>query len=139
MRIYNRKNFAFGVFCTLLGAFNLALDLVTGEWSLYGALLVLLLLFFGVGAIGRSLSPRLSREDKLEERDERNRLVQLRARGLSFQMTQGIVFLLMAGALVAGKLPGAQSFIGIGVGMAFALSIAMFTELFAYFHYEKRL
>ena len=138
MRIYNRKNFAFGVFCTLLGAFNLALDLVTGEWSLYGALLVLLL-FFGVGAIGRSLFPRLSREDKLEERDERNRLVQLRARGLSFQLTQGIVFLLMAGALVAGKLTGEQSFIGVGVGMAFALSIAMFTELFAYFHYEKRL
>ena len=139
MRIYNKKNFAFGVLIALLGICNLALDFVTGEWSLYGGVLVLLLLFFGVGALYRSLSLQLSREDKLEERDERHRLVTLRSRSLSFQLTQGLVFLLMIGALVAGKLSDYQGLLHMGVGMAFALSISMFVELFAYFHYEKRL
>ena len=138
MRIYNRKNFAFGVFCTLLGAFNLALDLVTGEWSLYGALLVLLLLFFGVGAIGRSLSPRLSREDKLEERDERNRLVQLKSRGAALRATRYGGFGLLLLLLVAGKLTGEGLLIAIAVGLAFALSISLLAELIATFYYESK-
>ena len=143
MKLYNKKGLLLGLFWFLVGVSGLILELVKpgNNMAVHIRDIVLfsLLLLFSIRQIVRAFSQTATREDMVEERDERNRLVQLRARGLSFQLTQGIVFLLMAGALVAGKLTGEQSFIGIGVGMAFALSIAMFTELFAYFHYEKRL
>ncbi len=51
---------------------------------------------------------------------------------------KGISFLLMLALLVMGKISGYDGFISMGVGMAFAFSISMFTEIFTFMYYKHK-
>ena len=137
MKAYNKKTFAFGVFSTALGVLNAVTAALRGA-DAGDIVLIACLLFFGIGALLRGTSQRLAREDRLEELDERNRLVELKSKSAAFRLTQAVCFGLMLALLVAGKVSGTQALIAIGVGLAFALSISMLAELGAYFYCEKR-
>ena len=137
MKVYNKKTFAFGVFSTALGVLNAVTAALRGA-DAGDIVLIACLLFFGIGALLRGTSQRLAREDRLEELDERNRLVELKSNSAAFRLTQAVCFGLMLALLVAGKVSGTQALIAIGVGLAFALSISMLAELGAYFYCEKR-
>jgi len=86
----------------------------------------------------RSFSRNMSREDKLDELDERNRLIDLKTKSRAFRLTQAICFGLMLLFLVMGKMSGEILLISAGVGLAFAYAVSMFTEIFTYLYYEKR-
>ena len=86
----------------------------------------------------RSLSRKYTREDKLDEMDERNQLIKLKSQSKSFQLTQSISFLLMLALLVMGKISGYDGFISMGVGIAFAFSISMLSEIFTFMYYEHK-
>ncbi len=135
MKIYNRKKFVSGAFCLLLGALLLVTSALR-HGGVSGWLLALVLLALGAGELARSLSKAWTKEDKLEEWDERNRFIDWKAKSRAFQLTQGISFVLMLAMLAMGKVSGYEGFIGIGVGLAFAWSISMFSELFAHLYYE---
>ena len=137
MKVYNKKTFAFGVFSTALGVLNAVTAALRGA-DAGDIVLIACLLFFGIGALLRGTSQRLAREDRLEELDERNRLVELKSKSAAFRLTQAVCFGLMLALLVAGKVSGTQALIAIGVGLAFALSISMLAELGAFYYYEKR-
>ena len=137
MKAYNKKTFAFGVFSTALGVLNAVTAALRGA-DAGDIVLIACLLFFGIGAMLRGTSKRLAREDRLEELDERNRLVELKSKSAAFRLTQAVCFGLMLALLVAGKVSGTQALIAIGVGLAFALSISMLAELGAFYYYEKR-
>ena len=137
-KIYNRRNFAFGVLCLVLAVANLFACLGTG-WDVSGVVLVVLLVVFGVISLGRSFSRRLSREDKLEKMDERNQLLELKTKCGAFRWTQGICFALMLVLLVAGKVSGENTLIAVGVGMAFAWAVSMFAEIAAAMYYESKM
>lgn len=137
MKAYNKKTFAFGVFSTALGVLNAVTAALRGA-DAGDIVLIACLLFFGIGAMLRGTSKRLAREDRLEELDGRNRLVELKSKSAAFRLTQAVCFGLMLALLVAGKVSGTQALIAIGVGLAFALSISMLAELGAYFYCEKR-
>ena len=137
MKAYNKKTFAFGVFSTALGVLNAVTAALRGA-DAGDIVLIACLLFFGIGAMLRGTSKRLAREDRLEGLDERNRLVELKSKSAAFRLTQAVCFGLMLALLVAGKVSGTQALIAIGVGLAFALSISMLADLFAYFYSDKR-
>ena len=137
MKIYNRKKFVSGAFCILLGALLLVTSALrhgnASSWALS-----LLLLALGAGELARSLSKTWAKEDKLEEWDERNRFIDWNAKSRAFQLTQGISFVLMIAMLAMDKVSGYEGFVYIGVGLAFAWSISMFSELFAHLYYETK-
>lgn len=138
MKIYHKKNFTLGAGLAALGA-ALLLTCAMKAFSVRSLVLGLILLFLGGGTILRSLSRTFSRQDHVEERDERNQLVRLHTRSRAFGLSQGIAFCLMAILLAAAKLTGEEVFVGIAVGLGFSLSISFFTEPAAYFHYEKHM
>lgn len=138
MKIYNKKSFLFGIFSTALGLLNTVTSIATG-FDVKSVILIVLLLFFGLTSIIRSLSHRLSKEDKQEDLDERNRLISLKSKSKSFNITQLITFLLLIIFLVTGAIKENNTFIGIGVGLTFAYTISMFAEIFTYMYYEKHL
>ena len=137
MKIYNKKTFAFGVFSAALGVLNAVTAALRGI-DAAGIVLVAVLLFVGAGAMMRGLSQKMAREDKLEERDERNRLVKLKSKSAAFRLTQAVCFGLMLPLLVAGKVTGTQALTAIGTGLAAALSASMLAELGAFYYYETR-
>lgn len=137
MKIYNKKTFVSGVFIAALGLLNLVTGLWTG-FDVGNIIIVSFLLVFGLNSMIRSFSRKLTREDRLEELDERNQLIELKTKSRSFRVTQGVCFGLMLVFLVMGKVSGENMFIAVGVGLAFAYAISMFTEIFTYLYYENR-
>lgn len=138
MKIYNKKSFVSGIFMAALATVNLIADVVNKTVDINGVLLAGALYLFGFGAITRSLSRKLAMQDKLEELDERNQLIAYKSKSRAFSLSQAISFFLMLALLVIGKVSGDQGFIAMGVGLAFAFSISMFTELFTYMYYEEK-
>ncbi len=138
MKIYNKKRFASGVFMVGLGAVNLISDIATHNSGMQGIILAAALFLLGFSAIQRSLSKKLSLEDKLDNLDERNRLIELKSKSKSFRLTQGISFVFLILAIIAWKICGDRVFIGITLGLAFSHSVSIFAEIFTYAYYEER-
>lgn len=138
MKIYNKKVFASGVFEIALGLLSLIADIMKQDFSIKSSVLIAVLVVLGFGSILRSVSPRMAKEDKLEELDERNRLITLKSKSKSFQLTQIISFILMLALLVMGKVTGFEGFIAMGVGLAFTFTVSMFAEIFTYLYYESK-
>ena len=138
MKIYNKKVFASGVFMVALGLLNLITSMMRQDFDMNSIILIAALFVLGFGSIMRSISQRMAKEDKLEELDERNRLIALKSKSKSFRLTQIISFTLMLALLVMAKVSGYEGFIAMGVGLAFAFAISMFTEIFTYMYYESK-
>lgn len=138
MKIYNKKVFASGVFMVALGLLNLITSMMRQDFDINSIILIAALFVLGFGSIMRSISQRMAKEDKLEELDERNRLIALKSKSKSFRLTQIISFALMLALLVMGKVSGYEGFIAMGVGLAFAFAISMFTEIFTFMYYESK-
>ena len=138
MKIYNKKAFASGVFMVALGLLNLITSMMRQDFDMNSIILIAALFVLGFGSIMRSISQRMAKEDKLEELDERHRLIALKSKSKSFRLTQIISFALMLALLVMGKISGYEGFIAMGVGLAFAFAISMFTEIFTYMYYESK-
>lgn len=138
MKICHKKNFWAGAGMLALGILNLATALWRGrvEWSDW--VLVLALVFLGGGFLLRSLSPKLARQDKIEEQDERNALVQLKTRTSAFRWTRLVSFGLMLSLLIAGAVTGERLLLAVAVGLAFALTVSFFAEFFAALYHESR-
>ena len=138
MRIYNKKKFAYGVFSLTLGLLVLVTGIMKGLHA-KGAILSVLLLLTGAGSLARSLSRKMSREDMVEERDERNRLIDMKTKGLAFRLTEGISYVLGLLFLVSGALAKDDAIVALGLGFILTVTIAMFAEVGAWFHYGKKL
>lgn len=138
MKIYNKKVFASGIFMAALGLLNLITSIMRKDLDINSIILIAALFVLGFGSIMRSMSQRMTKEDKLEELDERNRLITLKSKSKSFQLTQMISFILMLVLLVMGKVFDYEGFIAMGVGLAFAFTISMFAEIFTHMYYESK-
>ena len=121
MKIYHKKNFTFGLFALLLGALNLARSALQGFDRNDGVLVGLLLLLGGASVV-RSLSPRWSREDKVEERDERNQLVKLKSRSQAW-----------------GKISRQETLIYMGLGLMAAFFISLIADFFTWVYYDEHI
>lgn len=88
MKIYHKKNFATGLFFTLLGAAFIVLFLVRGNIEPKSVVFCVLSLLLGPGLLLRSFDKRLSLQDRVDELDERNILVKLRTKSTAFSIVQ---------------------------------------------------
>lgn len=138
MKIYNKKLFVFGIFSIALATLNFIMDVINKTSDVNGAILVGALYLIGFEAMLHSLSRKLSKQDKLENLDERNQLIALKSKSKAFTLSQGISFCLMLAMLLIGKVSGYEGLIFVAIGLAFTFPIMMLTELFTYMHYEDR-
>ena len=137
MKAYNKKTFAFGVFSTALGVLNAVTAALRGA-DAGDIVLIACLLFFGIGAMLRGTSKRLAREDRLEELDERNRLVKLKYKARSGDIMFWITTAVMILALLAYHFTR-----NLGWGFIFVTSgvlagISILVELIVFIYYEHR-
>lgn len=144
MKIYHKKNFATGLFFTLLGAAFIVLFLVRGNIEPKSVVFCVLSLLLGPGLLLRSFDKRLSFQDRVDELDERNILVKLRTKSTAFSIVQytllGVCALCAVGAIAYQRNPEGQLVLG---GMLIVSGVVWFisllAELFCGLHYEKKL
>ena len=144
MKIYHKKNFATGLFFTLLGAAFIVLFLVRGNIEPKSVVFCVLSLLLGPGLLLRSFDKRLSFQDRVDELDERNILVKLRTKSTAFSIGQdtllGVCALCAVGAIAYQRNPEGQLVLG---GMLIVSGVVWFisllAELFCGLHYEEKL
>lgn len=144
MKIYHKKNFALGLFFTLMGAAYIVLFLVKGEVRPKPVVFCVLSLLIGPGLLLRSLDRGLSYRDKVDELDERNILVRLRTKSTAFSIVQytllGVCALCAMGAAANGGNPDGQLVLGgMLIVSGAAWFVSLLAELFCGLHYEKKL
>lgn len=137
MKICHKKNFWAGAGMLALGLLNLVTALWRGQMEWSDWVLVLALVLLGGGSLLRGLSPKLAREDKIEEQDERNVLVQFKTRASAFRWTRLVSFGLLLALLLAGAVTGEKLLLAVAVGLAFALTISFFAEFFSALYHES--
>ena len=143
MKIYNKKGLIAGVLWTAAGAFCLYQDAVDVHdflpQQIKSVVLSLVMLVVGLTCLLRALSKSASWQDRIEELDERNRLVSLKTDSLTRKvmgwarvaaMVAGLLGYLFTENLVFGCL---FLFAGLSITLEAVVSTA------ASIHYEKRL
>ena len=137
MKIYNKKNFRYGLGMTILGVLMLLTSIWKG-FDVKGTVILALCLFVGIGLMLRSLSRDMSREDKIAELDERNKMVEWRAKSRALGIAELICVVCILISIVGMRI--VKDFFG-GMLVAFCLmyTIMLLTELFTLLYYDKKL
>lgn len=138
MKIYHKRNFIEGAFLLGLGALNLIMNFIQHDFSVKGSILCVALFLIGGTLLVRSLSRKASYQDKIENMDERNRLVKLKSESKAFVIGQMVSFLLIVGCMIAYAITKSRDFVGITVGLGLAWGISMLVDVFASIYYESK-
>lgn len=142
MKLYNKKGLVFGLFWTILGVSALVLELVrpSGNTAVFIRDIVLfsLLILFGVRQVVRAFSRAATREDMLEERDERNRFIKLKTGSTMFKVAEVMLFLWTVASMVGYGFTRDDIWV-MGVLVAgLTLGLLFIIELFVGVHYENK-
>ena len=141
MKIYNKKKFEDGCFFLVLGAALAGAMIWKREIDGKSVVLALIALVIGADALVRSLSRRLSYQDKVEALDERNIQVELRARSRTLSLLRGtlmaVLILSLIGALANPE--GELVYGGMMVVSGVLYTLSLFIELACSFYYEGRI
>lgn len=145
MKIYNKKKFTSGMFMLLLGLIVIALEISDLNFrnlellDIKHLIVNVLLLLFGFTYIKRSLSIENSKEDKLEELDERNILLNLKIETKTFQVIKYFGFMLMLLFFVVGSFFEAETIIAMGLGIAFLYPVYFIVTIIISLYYERKI
>ncbi|MCI1951418.1 MAG: DUF2178 domain-containing protein [Clostridiales bacterium] len=75
----------------------------------------------------------MSKQDKVDDLDERNHLIRLKSKSNAFNVTQIVCFILM----VAFTITKEPFLTYAGVGLTFGFNISMIAEIISSIYYEK--
>ena len=141
MKIYNKKKVGAEMFLLVLGAALAGAMIWKREIDGKSVVLALIALVIGADALVRSLSRRLSYQDKVEALDERNIQVELRARSRTLSLLRGtlmaVLILSLIGALANPE--GELVYGGMMVVSGVLYTLSLFIELACSFYYEGRI
>lgn len=141
MKLYNKKGLVFGLFWTILGVSALVLELVRPSSTavfIRDIVLFSLLILFGVRQVVRAFSRAATREDMLEERDERNRFIKLKTGSTMFKVAEVLLFLWTVASMVGYGFTRDDIWV-MGVLVAgLTLGLLFIIELFVGVHYENK-
>ena len=158
MKVYNKKGLLWGLFWTALGLFSLyrafvapdsfwlqqvksvviAAVVQSGKDEAVAAVIAAVVLLMGATGFVRAFSKTATREDRIAELDERNRLVKLKYKARTFDIMFWITMAVMLLSLLAYLLTE-----NLGWGFLFVTSgvlagISILVELIAFIYYERR-
>lgn len=139
MKIYNRKRFAAGLGSLVLAAAGLGVFwyLDFRSFDLKTAVIFSLLLLFAAADISRSLSKELARRDRVEQRDERNRLLALKCRAKSQEFLNFVLFFITAGCMAGFGITKETAFLWVFLGAAVPFGLLQISVVILTFWYEK--
>jgi len=142
MKLYNKKGLVFGLFWTILGVSVLVLELVrpSGNTAVFIRDIVLfsLLILFGVRQVVRAFSKAATREDMVEERDERSRFIKLKTGSTMFKVAEVLLFIWTIGSMIGYGFTQDTMWVMAVIVAGFTLGLLFIIELFVGIHYENK-
>lgn len=142
MTIYNKSGFVWGIIWTILGVARLALLVIVPEDStaqlIKGLVLGIFMLILGVTVFRRAFSKQATREDRIEQRDERNKLVTLKAQARTSTVLLWTIVVFMAAGFVGYMVTNNVAWAFVFTVPAVLLVVYMFSIIGLTIYYEHR-
>ena len=141
MKLYNKKGLVFGLFWTILGVSALVLELVRPSSTavfIRDIVLFSLLILFGVRQVVRAFSKAATREDMVEERDERSRFIKLKTGSTMFKVAEVLLFIWTIGSMIGYGFTQDTMWVMAVIVAGFTLGLLFIIELFVGIHYENK-
>lgn len=142
MTIYNKSGFVWGIIWTILGVARLALLVIVPEDStaqlIKGLGLGIFMLILGVTMFRRAFSKQATREDRIEQRDERNKLVTLKAQARTSTVLLWTIVVFMAAGFVGYMVTNNVAWAFVFTVPAVFLIVYMFSIIGLTIYYEHR-
>lgn len=133
MKIYNKKKLWSGVGSLALAVLLIVTMCIKGFRAKDIALVVVLL------ALGLSqVSGAMSRQQTIEDREERNVFIELKAKSRAFSLTQNICLALTIVLIVGGAVKTYLPLLAMGIATGLILTLSTVCEIAATIYYEKR-
>lgn len=141
MKIYNKKGFLSGIFLTLLAIVGMILDFRSPASNtlvqIRDIIISVFLLLMGINSFWRAFSKKATKEDIIEEYDERNRLIEYKSQSRMLDIVYAILFVLMICGLTGFKLTANIVWGCIFVIPGFLLGLFLIIQIFVKLYYEK--
>lgn len=141
MKIYNKKGLLSGVICTLLGVWSIFWDFGNPNKNLIvqirDIVLSIVLLSVGITSFWRAFSKKATKEDFIEENDERNKLIVYKSKSRMLDIVYGILFIVMICGMVGFKMTANMIWFSIFIIPGFLLGLFVLIEIFVKLYYEK--
>ena len=141
MKLCNKKGLVLSLFWTILGVSALVLELVRPSSTavfIRDIVLFSLLILFGVRQVVRAFSRAATREDMLEERDERNRFIKLKTGSTMFKVAEVMLFLWTVASMVGYGFTRDDIWVMGVLVSGLTLGLLFIIELFVGVHYENK-
>lgn len=142
MKIYNKKGFGHGMVLAVLGVVRLVMLVVAPEeqWAqlMKGLILGLVFLLLGLMMLLRALSKSATREDIIDDNDERNILIKLKVQACTASVLCLTFVLFMVVGLVGFVMTNNEAWTLVFTVPAVFLIVYIIASIVATVYYEKR-
>lgn len=142
MKIYNKKGLVLGLFWTVIGGGGLILELIRPSDNttvlIRNIVVFALLLLIGIRQIVHAFSKLATRDDMVEEHDERNKFIKLKTGSTMFKVAQALLFVWTIGCATAYGFSQDQVWVSGVVVSGLTLGLLFIIELFVGIHYENK-
>ena len=141
MKIYNKKGFLSGIFWIVLALWSIIHDFGSPNPNtmvqIRDSIISLFLLLMGINSFWRAFSKKATKEDIVEEYDERNRLIKYKSQSRMLDIAYAILFVFMVCGMIGYKLTANIVWGCIFVIPGFLLGLFLIIEIFVKLYYEK--
>lgn len=136
MKIYNKRKFYFSICLLLLAVSDFVLNVIQNSFDMNGSYVILCCAILGLHGCRRSLSKKMSQEDKIEKLDERNQWIELKSKRTAFQIMQYLLFGVGILFAMLGGFYKSVSFGIVAVTSTLILIATLLLDLVTYIYYE---
>lgn len=133
MKIYSKKRLWSGIGLLAMAVLLIVTMCIKG-FRAKSVALAMVLLVLGVSEIGSAVS----RQQTIEDREERNVFIALKAKSRAFSLTQNICLVLTVVLVVAGAVKAYPPLLAMGVATGLILTVSTVCEVAAAIYYESR-
>lgn len=141
MKIYNKKGFWLGIFWVLLAIGCAVADLRRPDPNMLirvrDWVLTVFVFLLGISSFWRAFSRSATREDRIEEMDERNRLVEVKSKARMLDFVYGTLFVLVVGGLIGFQVTASEVWLALFIIPGFLLGLFVLVHIFIKLYYNK--
>lgn len=143
MKIYNKKGFVWGVFWLTLGVCGLVMELFIHPSdflpeTVKGIIIYSILVLIGLTGFLRAFSVKATREDFIEENDERNKLINLKSEAKTNRLMLGVYVLFVIFGGIGFYCTEELGWAVVCVVALLQITIWFITSIVTFMYYEKR-
>lgn len=142
-KIYNKKTFWLGIFFLLLSLVSVIeliffFDSMSGGRILKTFVYLVFTTITGFLSVQESLSYKISKEAE-QEKDEREKIVNLKSDHASIIIIQTVSFVLMIAANIVWYLSNVNELIFVVISFGLIFNLTLFSQLATYLYYNKKI